>query len=329
MAVPPSVSGTTPLGGCRKSHKVDLAMLPDCPVSAIHTAVRSVTAWASAIAAAARAKVMACVSSAYPVGHTAAIPAPWGSSADGIPSKGGLTLRGGSRRVATTTCWHISSISIFQMDVGRLMRTTLRGHHCRMPLVARHHSPRLPASRKARPIYRYMAARARGVPVSMPSFRATRSTTVYGIMSKHLTEATLRRARFHPLSQELKEDGRHPCPIYGPPAGAEAVGLRVGPGLLPEQYVPQPGPCPQPVDHGQDCQRAGAQGALLPGFRDEGRVSLRKHPRPLALALHQLQQLGQPVQSGSDRRSCRLQPSNPMEEGDMARRRLPGSPLVI
>ena len=66
---------------------MDLVALPDCPVSAIHTA--------SAIGAAAGAKVMACVSSAYPVGHTAAISAPRGSRADGIPGKGGPTLRGG------------------------------------------------------------------------------------------------------------------------------------------------------------------------------------------------------------------------------------------
>ena len=44
MATPPSVRGATPLGGSRRSHEVDLAVLPDCPVSAIHTAVRSVTA---------------------------------------------------------------------------------------------------------------------------------------------------------------------------------------------------------------------------------------------------------------------------------------------
>ena len=102
MATPPSVSGATPLGGSRRSHEVHLAALPNCPVSAIHTAVRSVTAWAaSAIGAAAGARVMAYMSSAYPVGHTAAIPAPWGSSADGIPGKGGPTLRGRRRRVAT------------------------------------------------------------------------------------------------------------------------------------------------------------------------------------------------------------------------------------
>ena len=81
----------------------------------------------------------------------------------------------------------MSSISIFQMEVRRLMRTTLRGHACKMPLVARHYSPRLPASQKARCSCRYMAARACSVPLSMPSSRATRSTTACGIMSKHLT----------------------------------------------------------------------------------------------------------------------------------------------
>ena len=44
MATLPSVSGATPLGGSRRSHEVDLAALPDWPVPAIHTAMRSVTA---------------------------------------------------------------------------------------------------------------------------------------------------------------------------------------------------------------------------------------------------------------------------------------------
>ena len=41
--------------------------------------------------------------------------------------------------MATTTCLRMSSDPIFKMEVGRLMRTTLRGHPCRMPLMACHH----------------------------------------------------------------------------------------------------------------------------------------------------------------------------------------------
>ena len=66
-----------------------------------------------------------------------------------MPGKGGQTLRGGNWRVAATTYLRMSSISIFHMEVRRLMRTTLWGHPCRMPLVARHHSPKVPASLKA------------------------------------------------------------------------------------------------------------------------------------------------------------------------------------
>ena len=73
---PPSMSGANPLGGSPRSHEVHLAVAPDCPVSAIHTPVWSAANWASAMGAAAEAKVMACASSAYLVGHTAAIPAP-------------------------------------------------------------------------------------------------------------------------------------------------------------------------------------------------------------------------------------------------------------
>ena len=47
---------------------MQLDALPECPVSAIHPAVRSVTAWASIIGAAAGAKVIAFVASAYTVG---------------------------------------------------------------------------------------------------------------------------------------------------------------------------------------------------------------------------------------------------------------------
>ena len=74
------------------------------------------------------------------MGQTAAIPAPWGSSADSVLGKGGPTFPGGTWQVATTTSLRMSSISTFQMEVRRLMRTTLRGHPRRMPLVARHHS---------------------------------------------------------------------------------------------------------------------------------------------------------------------------------------------
>ena len=65
------------------------------------------------------------------------------------------------------------------------MRTALRGipAGCRWWLAT--HSPRLPANQKAR--CRYMAAKARSVPLSMPTSEATRSTAGYGIMSKHLT----------------------------------------------------------------------------------------------------------------------------------------------
>ena len=57
-------------------------------MSPMHTSVRSVAAWASAIGTASEASVMACVSSAYPVGHTAATPTPYASSADTIPGSG-------------------------------------------------------------------------------------------------------------------------------------------------------------------------------------------------------------------------------------------------
>ena len=66
---------------------MDLDVLPVWPVSAMHTALRSVTAWASAIGAAAGDRVMACVSSAYPVGHAATTSSPCGSKANGIPGK--------------------------------------------------------------------------------------------------------------------------------------------------------------------------------------------------------------------------------------------------
>ena len=53
--------------------------------------------------------------------------------------------------------------------------------------AALHHSPRTPASRKARLNCRYMSTGARSVPLSMPSPRATRSSMASGMMSKHLT----------------------------------------------------------------------------------------------------------------------------------------------
>ena len=141
MATPPSVSGATPPGGSRKSHEVDLAVLPECQALAVHTAVRSVTAWASAIGTDAGARVKACVSSTYPHGRQ--------PGALGFPRRRHPQQRwpdvaprqpvGGDHHPL-----RISSISIFQMGVRRLMRATLRGHPCRMPLVARPHSPSCP-----------------------------------------------------------------------------------------------------------------------------------------------------------------------------------------
>ena len=52
---------------------------------------------------------------------------------------------------------------------------TLSGQPCRMLLVACHHTPSAPARRNAYRSYRYMAARARSTPSSMPSSRAIRS----------------------------------------------------------------------------------------------------------------------------------------------------------
>ena len=97
-----------------------------------------------------------------------------------------------------------------------------------------------------------------------------------------------------------------------------------------EHDIPQPGPDPQLVDHGQDRQRAGARGALFPGSRDKGCVYLSEDPAPLTRILHLLQQLGQPIRglSGSDHRSYKPHPSSPMQEGDMARRRLRNSSPV-
>ena len=194
---------------------MDLVALHDCLVLAIDTTVRSVTAWVSAIGTATGAKVMACVSSVYPVGHTPSIPAPLGSRSDGMPGKGSPTLRSGSWRVATTAFLRMSSTSIFKKEVGRWLRTLLRGHPCKMPLVAGHNSPRLPAKLRGRRSCRYMAARAHTVPRSMPSSQTTRKTMACTIMSKHLTKSKLKSAKYlalHPC--ELKEDNCDPHPVF-------------------------------------------------------------------------------------------------------------------
>ena len=87
-----------------------------------------------------------------------------------------------------TTTWRLMvSISIFHTVVRRLIKMTLSGQPCRMPLVACHHAPSAPARRNARRSCRYMAARARSTPSSMPNSRAIRRTTACGMRSKHLT----------------------------------------------------------------------------------------------------------------------------------------------
>ena len=150
---------------------------------------------------------------------------------------------------------------------------TLRGHPYRMPLVARHHLPRLPA--------------IRGNPQDHSLWNYVKAFDIIQAES----------GRIPPLEPcQLQQDSRDPQPVDGPPARAEAIGLGMDPRLLPVQVVPQLGPCPRPVDRGQEHQRAGAQGALFPRFQDEGHVSLGKDPRPLACFPRQLQQLGQPVQ---------------------------------
>ena len=78
---------------------------------------------------------------------------------------------------------------------------TLRVQPCRIPLVARHQSPSAPAKRNACLSWRYMAARARRTPSSMPSSRAICKTTASGMRSKHLTWSRLNPSRRQPLSR--------------------------------------------------------------------------------------------------------------------------------
>ena len=68
---------------------------------------------------------------------------------------------------------------------------TLSAQPFGMLLVACHHAPSSPARRNARRSYRYMAARARSTPSSMPSSQAIRSTTACGMRSKHLVSPGL------------------------------------------------------------------------------------------------------------------------------------------
>ena len=89
--------------------------------------------------------------------------------------------------MVTTTWLLMVSISIFHTVVRRLIKMTLSGQPCRMPLVACHHAPSAPARRNARRSCRYMAARARSTPSSMPNSRAIRRTTACRMRSKHLT----------------------------------------------------------------------------------------------------------------------------------------------
>ena len=89
MGTPLSVSGASPPGSSRRGHEVHLAAFPNWPVSAIHTVVRSFTAWASDIGAAFGASVMVCVSSAYPVEHTAAVHTTYSSMVDSCHGNSG------------------------------------------------------------------------------------------------------------------------------------------------------------------------------------------------------------------------------------------------
>ena len=115
-----------------------MAALPDWPVFAINTPVRSVTSWASNMGATCGANVMACVAYAYVVGHTAAIPTPCSSRADGNPGSTSPTLRSGIKWVATNKCLrqqmlaHVINLHV-PKEVRRFMRKTSRGHPCKMP----------------------------------------------------------------------------------------------------------------------------------------------------------------------------------------------------
>ena len=82
-------------------------------------------------------------------------------------------------------CDYASRI-FFHMLVMRLIRMTLGGKPCRMPLVAAKNEQRHPIILKQRVSYAYNPDNALWVPGCMPCSSATRSTTCWGIKSKHL-----------------------------------------------------------------------------------------------------------------------------------------------
>ena len=83
--------------------------------------------------------------------------------------------------------WDYASSIFFQMFVMRLIRMTLNGHPCTMPFVAAKKEWRHRIILKQRVSCVHIPDNALCVPVCMPCSRATRSTTCYGIKSKHLT----------------------------------------------------------------------------------------------------------------------------------------------
>ena len=101
-------------------------------------------------------------------------------------SASAATSAGGSATVATQTCSRRASTSHFHIMVRTFTRITERGQPCRMPLVARHHAPKHPATLKARRSCLYMAPTALATPGSMPSSNARAKTTAWGMRSKHL-----------------------------------------------------------------------------------------------------------------------------------------------
>ena len=220
MGTLPSLRGAVPPGGSGRSQEEDLAALPDWPVSAMETLVWSLTAWASTIGAVSGARAMAYVLSAYPVGHTAATPSPCGCTADGIPTKGGPTQRQLASRDHHMLAQQSGST---EMDEDNAHGASLQNAVGGQPPLA--HAAHQPGARRS---CRCMAARSvpclvHAQPLAHPHDHGLGDyVRVFEIIQTQSNQIPPLQPR------RLHEDGPNACPVNGPPALAEGVGLRMG-----------------------------------------------------------------------------------------------------